>query len=53
MAVATAVAISGVQQHSFPLFFAAYMVVFLCSGAMATHASVLPQWASAATDARP
>jgi MFS transporter, NNP family, nitrate/nitrite transporter len=53
MAVATAVAISGVQQHSFPLFFAAYMVVFLCSGAMATHASVLPQWASGATDARP
>ncbi|HET9073866.1 MAG TPA: nitrate/nitrite transporter [Solirubrobacteraceae bacterium] len=33
MALATAAAIDGVQAHSFTLFFAAFMVVFLCSGA--------------------
>jgi NNP family nitrate/nitrite transporter-like MFS transporter len=32
MALATIVAIAGVDNHSFPLFFGAYMVVFLLSG---------------------
>jgi NNP family nitrate/nitrite transporter-like MFS transporter len=32
MALATIVAIAGVDSHSFPLFFGAYMVVFLLSG---------------------
>jgi NNP family nitrate/nitrite transporter-like MFS transporter len=32
MAVFTAVAIGGVQQRSFPLFFASYMVIFLLAG---------------------
>jgi len=33
MAAFTATAISGVQQHSFALFFASYMVIFLLAGA--------------------
>jgi NNP family nitrate/nitrite transporter-like MFS transporter len=33
MALGTAVAIAGVQRHSFGLFFGAYMIVFVCSGA--------------------
>src|SRR4051812_13164435 len=33
MAAATLVAIAGVERHSFALFFAAYMVIFLFSGA--------------------
>ena len=33
MALATAAAIDGVKTHSFAVFFAAFMVVFLCSGA--------------------
>jgi NNP family nitrate/nitrite transporter-like MFS transporter len=33
MALGTALAIAGVQRHSFAMFFAAYMVVFLFSGA--------------------
>jgi len=33
MALGTAIAIGGVQRHSFGMFFGAYMVVFLCSGA--------------------
>jgi NNP family nitrate/nitrite transporter-like MFS transporter len=32
MAVATAVAIAGVQQRSFPVFFGSYMVLFLLAG---------------------
>jgi NNP family nitrate/nitrite transporter-like MFS transporter len=32
MALATAVAIGGVQQRSFPVFFGSYMVIFLLSG---------------------
>jgi NNP family nitrate/nitrite transporter-like MFS transporter len=32
MALATVVAVAGVSRHSFPLFFGAYMVVFLLSG---------------------
>ena len=32
MALATAVAIAGVQQRSFPLFFGSYMVIFLLAG---------------------
>jgi NNP family nitrate/nitrite transporter-like MFS transporter len=32
MALATMAAIAGVDRHSFPLFFGAYMVVFLLSG---------------------
>ena len=33
MAGATAVAIAGVERHSFPLFFASFVIVFLFSGA--------------------
>jgi NNP family nitrate/nitrite transporter-like MFS transporter len=33
MAAFTAVAIAGVKAHSFPLFFGAYMVIFLMAGA--------------------